>query len=67
MRGFKLFCLCSIVICAFQMTWAQPVELILQQGVNGYDGCGDAYVKSSVGTNQGTSQTLESSYYYCSS
>lgn len=67
MKGLKLSCLCCILAFTLQIGWAQPTELEVQNGVNGYDGCVDAYIKSSVGQNQGNSAILESSYYYCGS
>lgn len=65
-KVLKLSYLCCIVAFTLQMAWAQ-MDFVLQNGSNGYDGCVDAYVKSSVSSNQGNSATLESSYYYCSS
>lgn len=57
-----------VLVAGLSVAWAGTYDLTLQQGVDGYTGCKDAYVRSQAGSsNYGTSKTLNLQYERCSS
>ena len=61
MKGIKflLMLVCSGLIL---ISWSGQIEKVLQNGLEGYDGCADAYIISKAGyelENFGTADTLE--------
>jgi hypothetical protein len=64
MKVTRLSLLC-ILVAGLSLAWSGTVELTLQDGLNGYDGCSDAYVSSSSSSNYGTATKLECKFDRC--
>ncbi len=67
MKVIKLSLLC-ILFAGLQIAWSGTYDLTLQEGLDGYSGTSDAYVRSQASSyNYGSSETLNLQYEYCSS
>jgi hypothetical protein len=64
MKELKVFSFCCI-FALLQMAFATEVTVTLQNGLNGYEGCADAYVDNASYTNNGASEKLECKYDIC--
>ena len=64
MKELKILSFCCI-LALLQMAFAGEVTVTLQNGLNGYEGCADAYVDNASSTNNGTSAKLDCKYDVC--
>lgn len=68
MKAFKFFAVlllsAGLYIASADVT-AGVIEVVLQDGLNGYDGCEDSYIYNSCSSsNYGTKTTMEMIYRY---
>ena len=56
-----------VLFAGLELSWAQPVDFVFQNGLNDYEGCEDSYVSQDGISNNGNSETLVAKYEKCSS
>jgi len=62
----RIVLLASFLLLCVQISWTESIKLILQNGLNGYNGCEDSYVtERSSSLNYGNSDTLLAYYEKC--
>ena len=62
MKALKLLTV-VLLFASMQSLWAD--EVVLQNGLNGYDGCEDAWIADWYNYNTGTSDTLHAEFEQC--
>ena len=64
MKALKILTL-VLLFAGVQSLWAD--EIVLQNGLNGYEGCEDAWIADWYSTNTGNSDTLFAEFEQCES
>lgn len=62
MKALKLLTVVFLFVC-IQSLWAD--EIVLQNGLNGYEGCEDAWIADWYSTNTGNDDTLFAEFEQC--
>lgn len=65
MKELKILSFCCI-FALLQMAFADEVTVTLQEGLNGYSGCEDAYIADWSSTNSGNATELYAEWEQCS-